>query len=357
MSGILRAGVIGLRRGLNLVRVLHAMEGVEVAAVADLEHHLVEEVCRTYQVPRGCSTLEELLKTELDVVVLATPIPLHVPQAVQALERGVHVLAEVPAIASKAECETLIAVVERSGRHYMLAEECNYWASIDAVKRMHARGDFGTIFYAEAEYIRDLSHMRRDAQGRPTWRATMEPITYITHSIGPIMWITGQYPVEVTCAGTAGHFEPGYIDVQVALLRMTDGSLVRVTCSFANTHWGHFRYVFMGTKATLDTGSAETEFPRYWSPALPNLTGPVTLPVGTDLPGAPPVARAGGHGTSEWFMVKAFLEAVRTGAPSPIDVYDAIMYSLPGLYAAESARTGKVVQIPQYQEQRPRSRA
>lgn len=45
----------------------------------------------------------------------------------------------------------------------------------------------------------------------------------------------------------------------------------------------------------------------------------------------------------------ARLEALRTDSPPPIDVYDAVMFSLPGLVAKEAAASGQVLPIPQLQ--------
>jgi hypothetical protein len=81
----------------------------------------------------------------------------------------------------------------------------------------------------------------------------------------------------------------------------------------------------------------------------------VHLPVGTSFPGAPAAAAHGGHGTAEWYLLRAFLDAIREGAPPPIDVYDSVTYSLAGFCADESCRTGRPVAIPQYQERRPRT--
>ena len=348
----LRAGVIGLRRGIGFVRLLSALDGVTLAAVADRDGALVERVCREHNVPRGCSSLDELLDVGLDVLVVATPPALHVPHAIQALEHGVHVLSEVPAIAKQEECEALIAAVERSGRHYMLAENCCYWAFVDATRQLFERGAFGTLFYGEAEYIHDIPSLRRDASGAPTWRATLEPIIYCTHSLGPLMWIGGRYPVEASCVSTGSHFDAQTPDLQTALFKLDDGNLLRVTCSFANAHWTGHRLTVFGTRASLDTGWIGRDQPRFWTADVPHLQGPVALPLGTDIPNAPAAARLGGHGTVEWRMVQAFLQSIRDDTPPPIDVYDGIMYSLPGIIASDAARQGRPLAIPQYQDRR-----
>jgi predicted dehydrogenase len=337
------------------VRVLQALDGVEVAAVADLDGGLVERVRLEHQIARGCASLDELLDADLDFVVIATPLPLHGAHAVAALDRGLHVLSEVTAAATAAECEALVAAVERSGRQYMMAENCCYWAFVQAAKAMHERGAFGEVFFAEAEYIHDVRHLMRDAQGRPTWRAQrLEPIVYCTHSLGPLLWITVQYPTEVICAGTGSHFEPGLQDLQTALVRMTGGGLARITVSFTNARWAGHRYTLMGTRASLDTGWVGRDQPRFWTTDVPHLQAPVQLPLSTDVPGSPAAARLGGHGTAEWYMLGAFVESVRTGARPPIDVYDAVMYTLPGILGRDSAARGSVpVPVPQYQHRRP----
>jgi hypothetical protein len=55
---------------------------------------------------------------------------------------------------------------------------------------------------------------------------------------------------------------------------------------------------------------------------------------------APPEARHGGHGTSEFWLLKDFLAAIRGKRDIPIDVHRALDYTLPGILALESAASG-----------------
>jgi predicted dehydrogenase len=237
----------------------------------------------------------------------------------------------------------------------MMAENCCYWGVVDAARTMHRKGAFGTIFYAEAEYVHDVRHLMHDPDGQPTWRAQRwDPIVYCTHSFGPLMQITGQYPTEVVCLGSGSHFVPGMHDLQTALVRLTGGGLARLTVSFANTHWGHHRYHLLGTRATFDSGWIGHDQPRFLSKDLPHLQKPVSLPLGTALPYGPAEARQAGHGGADWHVLRAFLDSLASGRRPPIDVYDAVMMTLPGLCARESAAAGGTpVQVPQYQRRRP----
>jgi hypothetical protein len=58
-------------------------------------------------------------------------------------------------------------------------------------------------------------------------------------------------------------------------------------------------------------------------------------------------ARAGGHGTSEFWMMQDFIAAVRGERPNSIDVHRALDYTLPGICALESLEQGgAVVPVP-----------
>ena len=65
MSSDLRAGVLGVGRGLSFVRVMQAMDGVNVTAVADMHSERVKTVCAEHNVPKGFATLEEMLAEDL----------------------------------------------------------------------------------------------------------------------------------------------------------------------------------------------------------------------------------------------------------------------------------------------------
>ncbi len=58
-------------------------------------------------------------------------------------------------------------------------------------------------------------------------------------------------------------------------------------------------------------------------------------------------AKRSGHGGSDYWTMKAFVDAYRRGDTSPVDVFRALDCSLPGPLALESARQGGMpVEIP-----------
>ena len=153
MSSELRAGVLGLGRGGNFVRVLQAMDGVTVSAVADMNEERLQAFGREHGIPQCFTTFEDLLAAGLDIMVVATPVAQHADQAI-ARAGGGHTrnLGDFRLSARAHDAERLAAAAEKSGAIYMSGENCNYWAYVDSLKRLYRRGDLGHIFAAEAEY-------------------------------------------------------------------------------------------------------------------------------------------------------------------------------------------------------------
>ena len=51
-------------------------------------------------------------------------------------------------------------------------------------------------------------------------------------------------------------------------------------------------------------------------------------------------AKATGHGGADYALFEAFFKAIREKGPSPISLREGLRMTLPGIYAAESARRG-----------------
>src|SRR5215218_1916629 len=107
------AGVHG--HGASHVRnVARLAEAGRARLVAVADPRPAEELPADVQVFAG---LEELLAaTEVDVVIISTPIQTHLPLAELAMRAGADVLLEKPPTASLAEFEALSAVIAATGR-------------------------------------------------------------------------------------------------------------------------------------------------------------------------------------------------------------------------------------------------
>src|SRR5205823_624368 len=123
-----------------------------------------------HEIPGRFQSYDDMLASQVDAVVVATPMQLHVPHAIAALESGRHVLSEVTAGVSLAQCRDLVAAVRSSRRIYMLGENYCYSKAAMLVGELARRGLFGELYYAEGAYLHDCHHVQYDLEGRPTWR-------------------------------------------------------------------------------------------------------------------------------------------------------------------------------------------
>ena len=74
---MLKVGVAGLRRGRGLLQTFHQHRDAEVVAVGDLMAERRKAVAKEFSIAAEYADFAQLLAADLDVVVIATPAPLH----------------------------------------------------------------------------------------------------------------------------------------------------------------------------------------------------------------------------------------------------------------------------------------
>ena len=349
----LRAGVAGLRRGVGLARMMDAIADTDLVALCDLDEGTLNRVGEQFPKAKRFVDYKEMLADGLDIVVVATPIPVHREQSIMALEAGAHVLQEVTLANTVEACRDIVRAVEAHPKQkFMLAENCCYWSHIMAWTDMWRQGLCGDLIYAEAEYVHDIRSLTRNPDGTPTWRASRPPIVYCTHSLGPIVKITGARPVSICGLHTGGKMDPElgtFLDFEVGIIQTEDHGVIKILRGQGMMREPAFHYYSIyGTKGTLETSRPpEVQKTNAYLEAVPNVHNMIEIPLTYDVPGAPREATVGGHGTAEYYMVKDFVDCIRNDTKPPVDVYMAWNISVPGLCAHESAMNGgKPVAIP-----------
>ena len=350
----LKVGVSGLRRGVGLARMFDLLPDCEIRAAYDPNAERLASFSTLFPGAKACADYAELLEVGLDIVVVASPVPVHCKQSIAALEAGCHVCQEVTLGQHLQECYDLLQAVRAHPRQkFMLAENCCYWGHILAWKEMYAQGTIGELVYAEAEYMHDCRPLMRGPDGAPTWRASMPPIHYCTHSLGPLLWVTGERCVTACGMASPSKLEPGFPspDIEVGLFQTAGGGVVKILTGFKIVREPSFHYYSIyGTEGCLEISRPPNPLQtRAYLKHVPHLQNMIEMPLTYDIPRAPAEARKGGHGTAEYYMVRAFIESVRNDAMPPIDIYRALDMALPGLCAHESAlQGGRPVPVPDW---------
>ncbi len=127
VSETLRAGVIGLGgiSGQHISNYRKA-EGVQLVAGADISEELARSVSHKYGF-KGYTDWKKMLDEEnLDVVSICTPPFLHREMAVEAMQRGVHVMCEKPIAATTEDAEAMAQAARDLDAKLMIAY-CHRW--------------------------------------------------------------------------------------------------------------------------------------------------------------------------------------------------------------------------------------
>ncbi|MCC7491147.1 MAG: Gfo/Idh/MocA family oxidoreductase [Fimbriimonadaceae bacterium] len=365
----LRVGILGARRGVCHLNNFLALPQAQVIAVADRVPERRERVRERVEAAGGVMLAEydDLLALRPDAVMVASNAKLQVQHACMALEAGCAVLSEIPGGYTLDELLRLRATVEHTGGFYMLAENTCFWDFFRYWRKWVVEGRFGALSLAEGEYVHYLPHTLEVPSGeyltpsqvraagrsdaRPVWRADQPPIQYSTHDLGPLLEVLDDRCVSVTCRSGPWRCAetPLRSDGQFALFETAGGALIRILVTLSCPRPDEHRYRLFGTSGGCEWFLYEN-FGRYYDTLMEHREGWRKHAIG--LAGALDDTSTG-HGGADLKVVRAFTDAVLGGQPSPIDVYRAIEYALPGILAAESADLGGVpVPIPNLRRER-----
>ncbi len=107
--GLIGAGHLGVgtSRGDSFIRLLSGLEDTVVTAVFDINPDNATRAAARAEA-RAFTALEPFLDSGIEAVIICSPVRYHTEQAVAALERGLHVLSEVPAVHSMEAAYTLV---------------------------------------------------------------------------------------------------------------------------------------------------------------------------------------------------------------------------------------------------------
>ena len=112
-----RAGIVGLRVGARHAHGYTGSAATQLAAIADLDAALVDDVGRRFDVPSRYTSAEAMLEHEaLDIVSVCTPCQLHAPMVIAAAEaRPKAIICEKPMAPDMGSVEAMIAACDEHG--------------------------------------------------------------------------------------------------------------------------------------------------------------------------------------------------------------------------------------------------
>ncbi|MBQ7090936.1 MAG: Gfo/Idh/MocA family oxidoreductase [Clostridia bacterium] len=367
-----KVGVVGAYRGGSMIKYCAAAENAEVVAICDIRPELLEKQKEKYpDLPIAYYTdFEAFIKHEMDAVVLANFANEHAPMAIRCMKAGKHVFSEVLPVQTMKEAVELIEAVEQTGKIYAYGENYCYMPAPFEMRRLYREGMIGEFEYGEGEYVHNCESIWPDiTYGDPDhWRNNMYATFYCTHSIGPLIHITGLRPVSVVgfegkrterderMGAKAGSFGMEMITLENGgIIKSIHGGL------YENSVW----YSVYGGKGRMESAREDARLDDVQT--LYVLADEYSGKYDKETKirkcyrpneGKEELVKGFGHGGSDFFSMWNFAEKI-LGNPEAdiIDVYEALDMFLPGMFAYRSVLKGGIpMEIPNLRDPKERAR-
>jgi len=386
MSKKLKVAVIGGGQfAASFIHLFQAHPMVSEVGLVELDPQRLQATAAKFSITSTFSSLEELWRSDFNAVAIFTPRWTHAEIALAALQNGRHVYTAVPMGITESEISVLKIAADQTQLTFFMAETSYYYPAVVYARKKFQSGELGAFVYGEGEYLHDMSHGFVDAfaaNGGDAWKASASfpPMLYSTHSVSTILSITGARATSVTALGMKDSAADGIFDSkvsmwgndqsnQIALMRTSDGGVMRIAelrrvgtapleptvrMSIFGTEGSFEQQVGYASWANKESFSIVTDEINTFS----DVENPHSLEPGyvsanlwdggfakvhdrSQLPAAFK-GLSNGHGGSHQFMVDDFVMDAVGELHAPMNIDDAIRFTLPGILAHQSATSGGV---------------
>ncbi len=360
----IRLGIWGLGRGMSFFSTCKFLN-IDVVAGCDYNEHMRKNF--QVQNPGAFVTADadEFLAQDFDAVLLATFCPSHGKDAIRCLQAGKHVMSEVTSFFTMAEGVKLVEEVEKRKLVYNLAENYPFSAANMWLANRWREGLFGDLMYAEYEYVHECRMLCytyidgipvRPGHTVHNWRSWFNFHYYCTHSLGPVMVITGTRPTWVETFPSKPRLA-GYLRGQGALngtmtpslIQMNNGGVVRNLMG-ATTNDSHSQRMW-GTLGAFTIGHDGVRLRLGASGGSPMLN------VNAQWEGLGELAAKTGHGGGDFWTLYYFAREILFGQKGPFDIYGGCDVTIPGIQALRSqCEGGKPMEVPDFRKKADRDK-
>lgn len=265
---VIKVGVIGCGdRGKGIIRVIEEMPDkfsvVAVCDVLDMRLREAQKISKTSQFKQYTDHRKLLDDKAVEVVVIAVPLNMHYPIAVDSLKADKHLYLEKTMTYNVQQALDLVKLVKsRPKQVVQVGHQYRYSPLYYRVKEMINKGYLGKISQVDCRWDRNANWRRPvpdpSLEKQINWRMYKEysgglVAELLSHQIDFINWAFDTHPDQFMATGGIDVFKDGretYDNVQVAL-RYNDQNMVGnfgATCG--NSRDGYL-FKIKGTKGTV----------------------------------------------------------------------------------------------------------
>ena len=364
----MRIGIFGLMRGADLIESI-CMNNCEIVAVCDKNEKRLEDVKNRL----GNSVMyfrefDDFINHPMDAVLIANYFHEHTEFVVRALSENINVLCECLPSVTMADSVKLVRAAEKSKAVFMLMENYPYMFFNQEMKRIYSGGTLGKVLYAEGEYNHPSNPYNGDNipllyDSEKHWRNFLPRTYYISHSLAPLMYITGATPIKVSAVPVYSEIPDDCVRASrvpeaasIITILNDDKSVFKVTghASFAGESNS---YRFCGEKGTVENirGTDGKIMLRYNEWDTPK--GEETVKFYKPYFENEEFIKKMGHYGGDYFALKEFADCAKNNRKPDFDVYFSTFISSVAIMAHRSVLNGGIpYEIPDFRNEEDRKK-
>ncbi len=206
--------------GKNLVRNFYDLGAL--AGVAEVSAELRSKVEMTYPDVPTYSEYQDVLNSDVQAVVLATPAPTHYQMAIAALESGKDVFVEKPITLRTEEARQLAEYADKQCRILMVGHLLLYQPAISWMREYLASGKAGEVLHVATQRVK-LGKVRKEEN---VWWS------FAPHDVSVVLDLLGNPKIQHVQAQGHAMLQPGIEDNVHVDLQFEGGKTAHLHCSW-----------------------------------------------------------------------------------------------------------------------------
>jgi predicted dehydrogenase len=197
--GLVGCGDVAFRSYLPTIREL--ADQVKLVATCDLDKARADRAKGEYGAQRSFADANEMLaQTDLDGVIILTPMVSHGPLSIAALKADKHVYVEKVMAVDLTEADHMVELAERKNLTLACAPSTILLSAYQRVKELIDAGEIGRVCFMHAlgahggparwdDYTSDPTWFYQPGGG-PLFDLAVYPVHILTHLFGPVKRVT-----------------------------------------------------------------------------------------------------------------------------------------------------------------------
>ena len=222
--------------GAVMVHAAAAHPDFLLRAGADPHQGPREAVARDHNARADADVQMLVADPAVQIVYIATPHQFHAPHAILAAEHGKHIILEKPMALTLADCDAIIAAVERHNVHLIVGHTHAFDPAVRLMRDIIARGELGRLGLIHSFNYTNYLYRPRRPEELATEQGGGVVFSQAAHQVDVVRLLAGAPALRVRAATGAWDAARPTEGAYTALLWFDGGAFASLTYS----GYGHF---------------------------------------------------------------------------------------------------------------------